>query len=155
MKKLFAAIIIAMFAITLSACGNGDNPDDPDVIVDCTENPDDPSCELECDLGYEEVDGACVFLPVETPDWFDGWYLLTEPVGNLSLRDFTFTETGFSVYLDGSSRVGIQLKYLELDPGFSYEVKFDYSSDVAGQGLFVQLEGHGGNFFINPGIIHF
>lgn len=107
----------------------------------------------ECTGGKTLVDGACVFLPVETPDWFDGWYLLTEPVGNLSLRDFTFTETGFSVYLDGSSRVGIQLKYLELDPGFSYEVKFDYSSDVAGQGLFVQLEGHGGNFFINPGII--
>ena len=72
MKKLFAAIMIAMFAITLTACGNGEDPEDivdctvtpedPSCEVDCTVTPEDPACDVECDAGYEEVDGECELI---------------------------------------------------------------------------------------------
>jgi hypothetical protein len=91
--------------------------------------------------------------PIDLPDWFEGWSLLREPVGNKSLRDVTFTETGFSIYLSGDSRIGFTKTNLTLEPGYYYEVKFDYYSDVAGKGIFVQLQGHAGNVFTNPGIM--
>lgn len=104
--------------------------------------------EVTCNTGYHEEEGACVIdVQQELPDWFDGWALLTEPVGNKTLNDLTFTETGFSIYLSGDSRVGITMNNVVLDPGYYYEVAFDYSSDVAGKGIFVQLQGHGGNVF--------
>jgi len=78
MKKLFAAIMIAIFAITLSACGGGEepddiidcttNPEDPSCTVDCVANPDDPSCDIECDTGYEEVDGECELIDTRTAE---------------------------------------------------------------------------------------
>jgi len=110
--------------------------------------------ELVCDTGYHDDNGTCVIdAQLELPDWFDGCALLNEPVGNKTLNDLTFTETGFSVYLSGDSRVGIIMNNVTLEPGYYYEVSFDYSSDVAGKGIFVQLQGHGGYEFTNPGII--
>lgn len=110
--------------------------------------------EVTCGSGYHEEDGVCVINPpVETPEWFDGWKLLNEPTGDRSLDDYTFTETGFSVFLNVNDRTGIQMTNLTLEPGFYYEVKFDYSSDVAGHGIFVQLQGHSGYHFTNPGVM--
>jgi len=125
MKKLFAAIIIAMFAITLSACGNGDNPDDPDVIVDCTENPDDPSCELECDLGYEEVDGACVLIDPRSAeeiaadlveDNFDGTMKHAEMMmENMDFSDAMTLITEFNVDVTDGEGVNHILNYTMKD----------------------------------------
>lgn len=110
--------------------------------------------ELTCDVGYHEEDGQCVLdAPIDFPDWFAGWALLTEPVGNKTLSDLTFTEDGFSIFLSGDSRVGIQMANLVLEPGYYYEVAFDYSSDVAGKILFVQLQGHGGFHLTNPEVM--
>jgi len=107
-----------------------------------------------CEIGYHDEDGTCVVDEVvELPDWFADYKLLNEPVGDKTLDDLTFTETGFSVFVEVDKRVGIQQTGLTLEPGYYYEVNFDYSSDVAGKGLFVQLQGHGGYQFTNPGVI--
>lgn len=107
-----------------------------------------------CNYGYHLEDNVCVIdPPLELPDWFEGWDLLTEPIGNKDLRDLEFSDTGFSIYLNGNSRVGITLDKVTLTPGYYYEVRFDYSADVAGKGLFVQLQGHGGNVFTSPNVM--
>jgi len=131
---------------TTDTCEVGYHEEDGACVVDDTTE--------TCEVGYHEEDGACVLdAQLEIPDWFDGWTILNEPVGDKALSDLTFTETGFSVYLSGESRVGIQMLDVALEPGFYYEVTFDYSSDVAGKGIFVQLQGHGGYEFTNPGVM--
>lgn len=125
-------------------CETGYHEEDGECVVD----------EVTCDAGYHEEDGECVLdAVVESPEWFAGWSLLMEPVGDKSLSDLVFTETGFSVYLGINNRVGIQMLNVTFDPGYMYEVTFDYSSSVAGKGIFVQLQGHGGYVFTNPGLI--
>lgn len=133
--------------------------DEEDVTCNAGYHEEDGVCvvdeeDVTCNAGYHEEDGVCVAdTVVELPDWMDDWMLLTEPVGNKTLNDLTYTETGFSIYLSGDSRVGITMPNVELTPGYYYEVKFDYSSDVAGKGIFVQLQGHGGYVFTNPGVM--
>jgi hypothetical protein len=104
-------------------------------------------------------EGLCVentygFEPNGTPTaWFTGWQILQEPVGDKSISDFNFTETGLEVYLSGGSRAGIQLTNLEFTPGYAYEVSLDYYSSESGKGVFVQLQGHGGNQITEPNLI--
>lgn len=109
--------------------------------------------EVTCNPGYHEENGVCVLDEVvESPDWFDGWTLLQEPLGNKSLNEYVFTETGYSVTLTPDQRTGIQLPNFELEPGFSYELRFNYSADVPGRLLFAQLQGHGGHVFTSSAI---
>ena len=109
--------------------------------------------ELECNAGYHEENGTCVEnVVVEIPDWFDGWRLLNEPIGNKSLNDYQWTETGFSITVTPEQRTGIQLPNFTLEPGFAYEVRFDYSSTAPGRLLFAQLQGHNGFVFTSPAI---
>jgi len=111
--------------------------------------------------GAEQVlkDGLCVedthgFVANGTPtEWFDGWQLLREPVGDKTLSDFNFTETGLAIYLSGGSRAGIQLTDITFRSGYSYEVRFDFYSSESGKGIFAQLQGHSGNQFTHPNII--
>lgn len=125
-------------------CSSGQHDDNGVCIVD----------ELTCDDGHHEEFGQCVIdVELDIPDWFDGWRIIDEPVGNKDITDLEFTETGFSVYLSGDSRVGIQLTNVVLESGFYYDLQFDYSSTVAGKGIFVQLQGHGGYVFTNPGVM--
>jgi len=172
MKKYILVMVVAL-VLALSACtsttdvvcGKGTVKEDGKCVVATTVECDagyhneEGVCvideeELTCDAGYHEEDGACVLdAVVELPDWMDDWMLLSEPVGNKTLNDLTYTETGFSIYLSGDSRVGITMPHVTLTTGNYYEVKFDYTSDVAGKGIFVQLQGHGGYHFTNPGVM--
>ncbi len=109
--------------------------------------------ELECNVGYHEENGSCVIDDVvEFPDWFDGWSLLQEPIGNMSLNDYVFTEDGFSVTLSADQRTGIQFLNYDLETGYSYEINLNYSSTAPGRLIFVQLQGHGGYEITSPAI---
>lgn len=108
--------------------------------------------ELTCDVGLHVENNVCV-IDTEVPDWFEGWSILSEPVGDKTINDLNFTETGLSVFLEFNARTGIHLSNLTFEPGYSYEVKFDYSSAEAGKGLFVQLQAHSGYYFTNPAMI--
>lgn len=110
--------------------------------------------ELTCNPGYHEENGVCVLdQVVEAPEWFTGWSLLQEPIGSKSLNDYMFTETGYSINVTSSDRTGIQLLNFTLEPGFSYEVRFNYSSLEPGREIFVQLQGHGGHVFTIPNVM--
>ncbi len=124
-------------------CEDGYHEEDGTCVID----------ELVCEDGYHIEFNQCVLDNVDLPAWFDGWTLMTEPVGDLSLNALSFTETGFSVDLPAGKRVGIVQYNVELTAGYYYEVKFDYTSDTAGNAIFVQLQGHSGNVFTNSAVM--
>lgn len=104
----------------------------------------------------EELDGfTCIpknngFTPNGTPTaWFDGWQILTVPGGNKDIEDLDFTETGYTVYLGEGDRHGIELLNYNFESGYSYEIRFDYTSSVAGRLVWVQMEALGGYGFTN------
>ena len=109
--------------------------------------------QVECETGQTLINNQCVNNTVDLPDWFEGWSLLQEPTGDVPLNNFDFSEDGFTVNLGVNQRAGIQMLNLTFEPGYAYEVKFDYVSDVAGKGVFVQLQGHSGNQFTEPGLV--
>ncbi len=81
------------------------------------------------------------------PTWFDIWNILTAPAGNKTVNDLTFTETGYSVDLAAGERTGIEQLNIDFEPGFLYELSFDYSDTAAGRLIWIQMENHGGNGF--------
>ena len=109
--------------------------------------------EVTCETGYHKENNVCVLNNTDIPAWFDDWNILAEPVGDKTINDLVFSETGFTVNLGFNNRVGIQMSHLLLEAGYSYEVTFDYSSAEAGKPIFVQLQGHGGYEFTNPGVM--
>jgi hypothetical protein len=108
---------------------------------------------VTCDTGYRLENDECVLINTDIPVWFNDWTIITEPVGDKTINDLMFTENGFSVNLGFNSRVGIQMSHLVFEPGYSYEVSFDYNSTEVGKPIFVQLQAHGGYVFTNAGVM--
>ncbi len=114
MKKLLAAMMIAVFAITLSACGGGEitddivdcvqNPDDPECqqTIDCLQNPDDPACEIDCAVTPD--DPSCQVDCAVTPD---------DPACELECPEGQEEFNGTCVVIDGRtpSEIAAQLVY--------------------------------------------
>ena len=76
MKKLLSIILLFLAIFTLTACDSFNNNNDK---VDCIENPTHEECDtdpvdpINCETGYEEINGECELIVIE--DYLEIYYL--------------------------------------------------------------------------------